>query len=281
MSEKKKIWVTGASGYMGQALMPRLTKAGYEVVGTDKRLDITDGERLQDFAQELRPFAIINCAGIRRDATTLLNRIKAYEVNAMGAHNVALAAEASNAIMIQVSSDDVYSAHTLEPVNEFDTPNADTPYGKSKKAGEATVRDTIRNHIILRSSWLYSNSGGRLKNLLDAARNGQTIEARTDQFAAPTSIDTYAAFLIKVMEGEKFGTFNVATSGKCNRFQFASKALEVCGFDPAKVLVPVEDPATAENVILESLMNEMTGIMTMPSWEDDLVAYLQAEGLAQ
>lgn len=279
MTDKGIIWIIGANGHLGTGLTTRLTDAGYSVVGTDIELDITDIDRLEAFARELRPLAIVNCAGIRRDSVGLSNRIKAYEVNALGAHNVALVAEAVNAITIQVSTDDVYSANITEPVNEFDSPNPDTPYGKSKRAGELMVRDTTKRHIILRSSWLYRSEGSRLGHILEAAKNGETIEARTDHFAAPTSLATYTKFMVRALEKERFGTFHVATRGKCSHYEFAKKALEICGYDPEKILIPTEDPATAENIVLEAMMVEIAG-KRMPTWEEDLESYLKEQGLA-
>ncbi len=44
------------------------------------------------------------------------------------------------------------------------------------------------------------------------------------------------------------------------------------------MLVPETDPKTAENVVLESLMLEMVGAK-IPTWEEDLHAYMEAEGL--
>ena len=37
---------------------------------------------------------------------------------------------------------------------------------------------------------------------------------------------------------------------------------------------PKTDPKTAENVVLESLMLEMVGV-EMPTWEEDLEAYMR------
>ena len=54
-----------------------------------------------------------------------------------------------------MSSDDVYSSKLEEPVNEFDEPQPDTPYGKTKRAGELMVRNTTPDHIIVRSWWIY------------------------------------------------------------------------------------------------------------------------------
>ena len=102
MDYKETIWVTGCKGFLGREIVKRL-KATYNctVVGTDKELMVTDPERIDAFAQDLRPDVVINCAGISRAVTGLSNRIHAYEVNALGARNVALAANNVGALMVQ------------------------------------------------------------------------------------------------------------------------------------------------------------------------------------
>ena len=280
MSDSKIIWVTGAKGFVGAELCQRFADHGYQVVGTDTELSVGETERMEAFASEVQPLAVVNCAGIRRDATGLSNRINAYEVNALGARNVALAANSCGAIMVQVSSDDVYSSKLEEPVNEFDNPHPDTPYGKSKRAGEAMVRDTMHEHIIVRSSWLYHASGGRMKEVLDAAAQGRKVEARLDQFAAPTSIATYADFLVKAIEHRAFGTFHITSKGRASRYDFAAKVLEYAGYEPGSVLVPTTDRKTSENVVLESLILEMFGV-DLPTWEDDLHSYMSSQGIAK
>ena len=280
MSDSKIIWVTGAKGFVGAELCQRFADHGYQVVGTDTELSVGETERMEAFASEVQPLAVVNCAGIRRDATGLSNRINAYEVNALGARNVALAANSCGAIMVQVSSDDVYSSKLEEPVNEFDNPHPDTPYGKSKRAGEAMVRDTMHEHIIVRSSWLYHASGGRMKEVLDAAAQGRKVEARLDQFAAPTSIATYADFLVKAIEHRAFGTFHITSKGRASRYDFAAKVLEYAGYEPGSVLVPTTDSKTSENVVLESLMLEMFGV-DLPTWEEDLHSYMSSQGIAK
>lgn len=278
MSNKKLVWITGVKGFVGSVVAERMEHAGYTVVGTDAELSVCESERLEAFAEELMPGVVINCAGIRREATTLGTRVQAYEVNALGARNVALAANTIGATMVQVSSDDVYASQLNEAVNEFDNPQPDSPYGKSKRAGEMMVRNTTDNHIIIRSSWLYHAYSGRFKDILDAAIAGKTYVARTDQFAAPTSVATYVNLLIRAIESGKKGTFHVTDKGFTSRYGFAAKVLEYAGYDPDKVLVPEEDPATAENVVLESLILEMAGV-EMPTWEEDLAEYMKSVNL--
>ena len=82
MSDSKIIWITGAKGFVGSELSARFAEHGYQVVGTDTELSVAETERMEAFVSEVQPLAVVNCAGIRRDATGLSNRIKAYEVNA-------------------------------------------------------------------------------------------------------------------------------------------------------------------------------------------------------
>ncbi len=281
MDYKETIWVTGCKGFLGREIVKRL-KATYNctVVGTDKELMVTDPERIDAFAQDLRPDVVINCAGISRAVTGLSNRIHAYEVNALGARNVALAANNVGALMVQISTDDVFPVRMAEPANEFDTPHPETPYGKSKRAGEVMVRDTTPNHLIIRSSWVYSIDGGQVKDALDAAAAGKTLVARTDQLASPTSISTYVDFLIKAINRKATGILHVTSRGMASRYEFLFHVLNTCGYDANTILVPESDLVTAEQVELESLMLEMFGA-ELPTWQDDVESYFKEVGMAK
>lgn len=278
MGSNGLVWVSGAAGFLGSVIADGLEQSGYKVVGTDSELSICEQERLEAFALELRPDIIVNCAGIRREGVTLDNKARAYEVNALGAKNIAVVANAIDALIVQISTDDVYATIQSEPVNEFDMPHPNTAYGKSKRAGEFMVRDVAPKHLILRSSWVYKADRGRFKKLLDAANAGETYKSRTDQFAAPASIALYMQYLLKMIDGDARGTYHIAPTGKTSRFDFASQILENAGFDPGSILVPVSDAETQEDIVLESLMIEMAGGV-LPTWQEDLREYMSREGL--
>ncbi len=278
MSVSKTVWVTGNNGFVGSVVEKGLKQVGYNVVGTDAELSVTEPERLEAFAEEVQPQIIVNCAGIRRDATTLDTKAKAYEVNALGAKNMAIVANTVGATLVQVSTDDVYSPDQKEPVNEFDQPYPTTPYGKSKLAGETMVRAITPDHLIIRSSWLYQAERGHFANVMEAAKTGGTYEARTDQFAAPTSVGLYMYYLIKMLERNAKGIYHITPKGRASRYDLAYKILELAGYDPTKVLVPTTDPDTAEDIVLESMMLEIAGA-NLPAWDVSLRKYMDLKGL--
>lgn len=277
-AESKKAWVTGSKGFVGTVMVKGLEQAGYAVAGTDAELSVTEPERLEAFAEEVQPSVIVNCAAIRRDAATIDNKAKAYEVNALGARNMAVVANTVGATLVQVSTDDVYNLQQDEPVNEFDQPHPNTPYGKSKLAGEEMVRATTPDHLIVRSSWIYRADAGRFKRLLAAAAAGEKYESRTDQYAAPANAGLYMRYLLKMLERGAKGTYHITPKGRASRYDFSRKILELAGYNPDDVLVPVSDPATAEDIVLESLMLEIAGAK-LPTWDESLEKYMSLKGL--
>lgn len=278
MGGRKVVWVTGAKGFVGRAVCAHFRASNYNVVATDEEVSVCNLEALRDFARHVRPSIIINCAGIRRDKADLEHRIEAYAVNALGAKNLAMVAASQHALLVQISSDDVFSSLGYQTVDEFDTPYPDTPYGKSKRAGETMVRALTEDHIIVRSSWLYSAQERALYDILNAAKCGSVVTARTDQIAAPLSLATFATLLEDVIKAEGRGVFHLASSGCASRYDFAALALRCAGYDPYEVLIEATHAASAQHLVLVSSRLGSMGL-SMPSWDEDLERTMGRLGL--
>ena len=203
----------------------------------------------------------------------------AYKVNALGARNLAIAATSSAATLVHLSTDDLFPGVIAHPINEFDKTLPPHIYGKSKEAGERLVRELCSRHIIVRSSWVYTaNEDDLIARLLKACREGQAVEVPTNQYASPTSVDTLAEFIVAALECDEFGTFHAADKGLCSRFEFAKHVCDLAGV-PTTTLVGRQDPAEAYRIELDNLMMRLTGVYSMPSWQDDVKNYLGAHGL--
>lgn len=275
------IWITGALGYLGRALTRRFADAGYTVYATGHEVDVTDLDQVTEFVSRNRPTIVVNCAGIRRDYVTAENRLTTMRTNALGPRNLAIATEAIDTLLVQISSDDVFARHQYSPRDEFDRPEPDTLYGKSKLAGEQFVRELNPQHLIVRSSWVYHADGGQLGSIIDCARNGRETTRRADQLACPTSVDTIVRFLLEAVREGEYGTFHVVDKGLCSRSDFAREVYRLMGADPALVHDAVPDPSTSENVVLDDMMIALTGLTEPPAWQDDIRTYLQRLNLAK
>ena len=153
---KNAIWITAAERRLGSSLVDLLKKdMDHKVVGTDMDVDITDMEAVEQSIKVYRPNIVINCASISDLAYCEQNMVEAFKVNALGARNLAAASRGVNAKMIQLSTDDVFSGLSAGQLTEFDVPDPQSVYGKSKFAGENYVKELNPRHLIVRSSWVY------------------------------------------------------------------------------------------------------------------------------
>lgn len=273
------VWITGAKGRIGSYLTHELERRGCQVLPTGTEVDVCDLEAVNEFAATNRPAAVINCAALAGRDRAAAMPTEAYRVNAIGARNVAIASAQIGAKLVHLSTDDVYEQTLRTAVNEFDTPQPDSVYGKSKLAGETLVAQLNREHVIVRSSWIYAGlSGGSLRRLIDRARAGEHIAQLSDQVGSPTSVATYADYVIALMEAGEYGTFHVSCAGACSRVEFAREVLELAGL-PGELVVGERDMRHAYNIQLDNLMLRLVGLEPLPHWRDDLRAHMAATGL--
>ena len=213
-SRMLKIWICGAGGRVGRKMTDILASRPVELLLTDAdSVDITDSEAVMEYAHINRPHYIVNCAGLTDVAMCEENKEEAFKVNALGARNLSVAARMGKARMIQLSTDDVFDGSGQTPYTEFDTPNPQTVYGKSKLAGENFVKEFCNRHIIVRSSWIFGEGSSYFSKILKLAGEGKTIYAASDQTAAPTGASELAEKII----GEQL-TDTALTSRVVDRF---------------------------------------------------------------
>lgn len=279
MNSMQKVWICGASGRVGRKMTELLKDTKVELLLTDvDDVDITDSEAVTDFAHMNRPHYIVNCAGLTDVTACEENMEAAYKVNALGARNLSVAARMGKARMVQMSTDDVFDGSSHVPYTEFDMPNPQTIYGRSKFAGENFVKEFCNRHIIIRSSWIFGDGNGYASRILKQAREGNTIYAAKDQTAAPTGASELAAKIIWMMEAAPDGIYHVTGQGSCSRYEFAKEIVKLSGFQAQVVPVQAkEDKLTAMRPsysVLDNLMLKMSDIELLPDWRVMLERYM-------
>ena len=152
-----RILVTGASGFLGGAVIPRLLAQGEEVVGLDPAApgnpsvrhiqdDLSDPARLRELMGDERITHILHAGGISGPMVMADRPDRVMAINVGGSLNLLLAAlEAGVKTLVYCSSvsaiGDFYEA---DPIGD-DTPmRPATPYGCSKAAIDMVLRGLWR-----------------------------------------------------------------------------------------------------------------------------------------
>lgn len=179
MNDKKKILITGASGFIGGFLVKEALERGYEtwagVRPTSSRAHLQDerirfidlnysdpqalAAQLADFAREQGPWTyVIHNAGL----TKTLDKKNFYRVNAGHTARLLEALAASGCkpekflLMSSLSSYGRGDEETFRPISLEDPQLPDTDYGKSKLEAEHHVRrQTHFPYVILRPTGVY------------------------------------------------------------------------------------------------------------------------------
>lgn len=277
----KKIWITGAEGHIGTALLDLLEGVEYQLLPTDiEEVDITKIDEVTQFVHVNRPDVVINCAGLTDVQECENNVDEAYRVNAIGVRNVALAANEVNAKVIQISTDDVFDKESRVPYNEFDNVHPRTIYGKSKEAGEKILTQLLNRFVIIRSSWIYGIGRDFVDEVLRNVGQGKTMEVPNNQYAAPTSAKELAKVIRYFIDNEEYGLYHVVCPGSCSRYVFARTILEYSGKAGELDLYPVviEDSARPTYSVLDNMMLRLTGIEEPKDWKAALKEYLDETG---
>ena len=276
-----KLLITGGNGQLGRAINNLYKdREDIECINTDVgELDITNLDAVLKFVEECKPYAILNCAAhtavdLCEDQVDL-----AYKINALGPRNLSIAADKFDCKMMQISTDYVFAGDATKPYLEFDTPNPQGIYGKSKLAGEEFVRQFARKHFIIRTAWLYGDGKNFVKTMLRLAEDHDEIGVVCDQVGSPTSAVELAKAMDALLFTENYGTFHGTCEGVCSWADFAEEIFRLSKKD-VKVnrLTSDQYPAKAKRPaysVLENFMLKNTTDFMFADWHDALIEYIK------
>src|SRR5271156_6627867 len=112
--------ITGSQGQLGSALH-RLRPEASGLSRAD--VDITDRQAVFDTCRRLQPELIVHCAAWTAVDEATRQPEAAYRVNALGTHNLVLAALQHDAAFAYISTNEVFDGAKKTPYLEYDFPN--------------------------------------------------------------------------------------------------------------------------------------------------------------
>ena len=272
--------ITGAGGMVAHDLCDALADRGEQFVALTKAdLDICDSRRVDAAVSDARPSVIVNCAAYTKvDAAEDDERI-ANAINGSAVEFLADAANAVDALLVQLSTDFVFDGAARAPY-EINAPTAPlSAYGRSKLLGEHAASHA-RKSLIVRTSWLFGEHG---PNFVEAIRNQirkgtNPLRVVEDQRGRPTYTPHLADAIVRLVHGGATGVVHYADAPECTWFDFAKEIVAELGVGvdvkpvtTDELLRPARRPAYS--VLSTERYERITGV-TPASWQEGLRTYL-------
>jgi dTDP-4-dehydrorhamnose reductase len=282
----QRVAVLGSTGQLGTDLVEVLRRdERFDVIPlSHQEADCTKADEVQNVIAKLRPNFVINCAAFVRVDDCEDQASLAFEINALGAFNVARACAQADALCVYISTDYVFDGAKETPYVESDLQNPINVYGTSKLAGEHLVRQAAPRWLIVRVASLFGKTGARgkggnfIETILAKAKRGEALRVVNDISISPTYARDAAEVLCHLLAKGVTGVVHAANGGSCTWYEFAKTALALCDLPP--LIEPVATSAfptrarRPRNSALASEKRFRYLNQVMPDWQAALRAYL-------
>lgn len=286
------ILVTGSNGQLGQSLKRILTESPVppSVVWADKQqLDISQKEQVEAFFTENQFTHCINAAAYTAVDKAEEEEDLAYQVNTLGAENIAESCQKHHVQLIHLSTDFVFGGKVNKPYEEDEQVFPVNIYGKTKWEGEEAVQENCPNSLIVRTSWLYSEFGKNfVKTMIRLGKEKGKVGVIAEQYGTPTYAIDLARFLWLLVEKTTAahalqGVYHFSNEGAASWYDFAHAIFEYAELSvdlrPLKVSeypTPAKRPCFS---VLDKTKAKNTFDLKIRHWRDALkecVARLKA-----
>lgn len=255
-----KILVTGRNGQLAQSLAER---DGDDIMLAGRpEFDLAVAGSARTAILAARPDLVVNAAAFTAVDLAETEQALAHRINADAAGEVAGAAYEVGIPVIQISTDYVFDGLKSAPHLETDATNPVNAYGRSKLAGEDSVRSANPDHLILRTSWLISPFGKNfVRTMVNLGQQRDRLSVVADQYGNPTSaLDLADAILVVARRwktGDRTGlgqTYHLAGTGIASWYDLAATVQQEAGNATKVVPIATADwPTSATRPVYSAL----------------------------
>ena len=292
--------VTGSDGFVGRHLTRHLADSGDDVAGFDRECDVTDRDAVTRRVLAAAPEVIYHLAAFTHVGASWNDPDATWRVNVAGAANVLSAARDAGALVIVVSSADVYGVVSEEdlPLREDHPVSPVSPYARSKREAELVALDaarTLGQRVVVVRPFNHVGPGQAtsfvvpaLASRLLAATASGAEEIAVGDLSARRDFsdvrDVVRAYRLLAEHGRRGEIYNVASGRDVVLAEVAATLVDL--IKPGTRLVP--DPALQRPIEVPVLRGSASKLHEATGWEPrinwttslrDVVSDLIARGL--
>ena len=292
MNPKKRIYIAGCGGMLGEAVYRRFSSVA-EVKPTDIDLnepwleyaDVRDYHQCWDSIKSFAPDAIINLAALTDLEGCEGDSENAWLTNALGAENLGLIAEQFGVPYVYISTAGIFGGEK-DSYTDFDTPEPRSIYAKSKYYGESFVLRYVRKHFVLRAGWMMGGGPKKDKKFINKLyrqiKSGKNVlHVVEDKSGTPTYTVDFAEGMARIIESGLYGLYNQVCGGSGTRRDVAAEFVRCLGLEGRIRIEPVRSDFFAAEYFAhrpasERLVNlklSARGLNVMRDWKTCLAEY--------
>lgn len=282
------ILLLGKNGQVGFELHRALSPLASINAPAREELDLTNEQAVKAYLENVQPELIVNAAAYTAVDAAEADRQTAKRLNAGLPEQLAEYAAANNASLVHYSSDYVYPGDGSEPWQENSATDPLSVYGQTKLEGDEAILRSGCEHLIFRTSWVYSARGNNfMKTMLRLAQSKEELNIVADQVGAPTPARLIAQVTVLAIHGElETGLYHLAPRGETSWhgfaqeiFRQAQRAGETLSMGPDNArAIPTSDYPTPAKRPLNSRMalSKLEGALNiqLPDWQSQLTLTL-------
>jgi len=276
-----KVLLFGANGQLGSDIVRLWDDPEVELAGVTRLdADVTDLEAVSALTRFHSPDVVINTTAFHNLPVCEQDPDQCFHVNVVGGRNIAAAAAAAGAALVQVSTDYVFDGTKGSPYFEDDPRRAVNIYGAAKIATEDAVRIVNANVLIARVSGLYGLAGSAgkggnfVETMLRLAREGNPVRVVADQVTAPTNTAEIAGALLPLVKQRATGVVHLAAAEGCSWFEFAAEIFRLAGLSPRLEPVTTAEFGGPVQRPLYSVLGSTRGPV-LRHWREGLARYMR------
>jgi dTDP-4-dehydrorhamnose reductase len=281
-----KVAIVGAGGLLGNEFARHLSPHHDVLSLRHLDLEITDSEAVSNVILNERPELIINCAVLGVDASEVDPSL-AWSVNVAGTENLAHAANAVDAELLQLSTNYVFDGERSRdsPYTIKDGPAPINTYGQTKLAGERAASAAAKRCFIVRTSWVFG--AGKHSFFSAAPRSlcsGLKIRAITDVWASSTYVRDLVPRVMEIVALHHYATYHVVNSGLCSYYEFALEAARILRTSESELMALIEPVKLGDLQLrarrplftpMSCSVSKEIGLAPLRDWRAALAEYLR------
>lgn len=195
-------------------------------------LDITDGKKVIECFDDVKPSIVINCAANTNIDFLEQNTSTAYSINGEGIRNLAVAAERSNVRLIHISTDGIFDG-IRGNYTEEDKPTPINVYARSKLIGEENVIKNCSNYVIVRTNFYgyYPQGKSLFNDILSKLRTREQFIGFDDVIFTPLEVSNLSQLIFDITFSNYSGILNLSSNESISKYQFCCKIAEAFDFN--------------------------------------------------